>query len=457
MFSRLKHHFKKVWSALRPASAGLTLAMPLLGMAHASERDLIKEADQFIASKPEPLQRFLHTLYMEGEWNAVLNFNLLGLAAMEVGEAALAAKAFEQSVARIQRIYADEPNAERARSLWNSEKVKDFKGEPYERAATFLYRGLLYLLANDWDNARASFRQAEWQNAIGQTEKYDRSFALPLYLAAWVSQCHGDNAQAAELLKSARGMAPDPFIRSHPDTLPRHLTLIEQGTGPEKVTLGEAKAVLGFLPRTDSTANRMEVKYRNAVPEAPSSVAGRVDWLALTRGGRPIQGVLEGKAAFKENAQGVSQAAMEVSGNLYQSLSQMNNVALADMRRMANVGLGVAVIGGLASWLSRSVNAEADTRYWGSLPAQWMLDTSPTQPLAVDKVLVDSQEPRHRAVWVPQHRFGNGCSFAWVRGASALAEEDGGTGNPSSWPAEPQERDREEANQAFRGMLRREF
>jgi hypothetical protein len=35
---------------------------------------------------------------------------------------------------------------------------------------------------------------------------------------------------------------------------------------------------------------------------------GRVDWLALTSGGRPIQGVLEGRAAFKEGTQGVSQA-----------------------------------------------------------------------------------------------------------------------------------------------------
>lgn len=424
---------------------------------HAREADLVKEADQFIASKPEPLQRFLHTLYMEGEWNAVLNFNLLGLAAMESGDVDLATKAFEQSVVRIQRIYADDPNAERARSLWNAEEVKDFKGEPYERASAFLYRGLLYLLANDWDNARASFRQAEWQNAIGQTEKYDRSFALPLYLAAWVSQCHADSSQASQLMTSARSFAQDPFIQNHAQAMPRHLTFIERGIGPEKVTLGEQKVVLGFLPRVDSSPGLQVVYQDGMVPSRTAAVAGRVDWLAMTRGGRPIQGVLEGKAAFRQGAEGVSSAALEVSNNLYQSLSQMDNASLADMRHTANLGLGIALVGGLAAWLSRSVNAEADTRYWGSLPAQWTLEADADRMLQVQRVLIGGKAPGHKAVWVAQHRVGTSCSFAWVREQSVMAEEDGGIGNPSSWPAEPQERDREEANRSLREMLRREF
>jgi hypothetical protein len=72
-------------------------------------------------------------------------------------------------------------------------------------------------------------------------------------------------------------------------------------------------------------------------------------------------------------------------------------------------------------------------------------------------VLVGGQEPRYRSGWVHRHQFGNGCSFTLVRDASVMAEEDGGIGNPSGWPAEPKERDREEANRSFRGTLRRDF
>ncbi|WP_206680136.1 hypothetical protein, partial [Salmonella enterica] len=81
-----------------------------------------------------PLKRFFHTLYMEGEWNAVLNLNLLALAAIEVKRPDMAERALDMANARILRIYANDPNAQKAKSLWSAESVKDWKGEPYERA-----------------------------------------------------------------------------------------------------------------------------------------------------------------------------------------------------------------------------------------------------------------------------------------------------------------------------------
>jgi len=140
-------HAARTWRRAGAALLALTLATPLPGAAawfDGDEKRLAAEADRFVADKPAELQRILHTLYMEGEWNAVLNLDLLGLAAIEAGRPRLAERAFDMAAARILRIYADDPNARQARSLWSAESVKDWKGEPYERAMTFYYRGLLY-------------------------------------------------------------------------------------------------------------------------------------------------------------------------------------------------------------------------------------------------------------------------------------------------------------------------
>ncbi|MEC8183119.1 MAG: hypothetical protein VX123_13805 [Pseudomonadota bacterium] len=49
------------------------------------------------------------------------------------------------------------PAAGLARSNFAREDVKDFKGEPFERAMVFYYLGLSYLALGDFENARASF------------------------------------------------------------------------------------------------------------------------------------------------------------------------------------------------------------------------------------------------------------------------------------------------------------
>ncbi|MBV8156605.1 MAG: hypothetical protein JO278_03045 [Dyella sp.] len=195
------------------------------------EKRLVPEADKFIQDKPEALKRIFHTLYMEGEWNAVLNLDLLAVAAIEVKRPDMAERALDMANARILGIYADDPDAQKAKSLWSAESVKDWKGEPYERAMSFYYRGLLYLHAGDYQNARAAFLQADIQNAFGQYEKFDNNnFPLMLWLAAWASYCDGDGRMAGELgARAARG-APDPFFRTVGNAFPASLSIFRSGT-----------------------------------------------------------------------------------------------------------------------------------------------------------------------------------------------------------------------------------
>src|SRR5215471_14749019 len=79
------------------------------------------QATNFAADKPTALQPFFRQLYRDGEWNATLNFDMLGLAAMQEGQFAIARKAFDQAILRIDQIYADDPNAKAALSAFNEE------------------------------------------------------------------------------------------------------------------------------------------------------------------------------------------------------------------------------------------------------------------------------------------------------------------------------------------------
>lgn len=448
--------------AARQRLAGVAAAVCLAlvpawpGPAHAdwsakSEKELVREADAFIKGRPEALHQMLHTLYMEGEWNSVLNLNLLALAALELARPDLAEAALEQSTARILRIYADDPNAQKARSVWSAEEVKDFKGEPYERAMAFFYRALLYLREGDFQNARASFLQADLQNAMGQTERYDRSFALPVYLAAWASACDGDTTRAADLRALALKSGADPFFKQLREGWPRHLTLLERGIGPEKVTLGDAKAILGFLPQPD-LAGSFATVYEPAHAPDIGAVAANIDWLALTRGGRPIQGILDGKVAFKETTGAIAEVGTQVASALYQSLGQLGPDKLSVARSMASLGLGSQLLGSLAGAASRSTKTEADTRYWASLPKTIVLEAGHEAPAKVRHFRsTHSAKPRPVLLALDTHAR---CSFAYGREFPALDAAAGGVGNPSPWPAEPRETNRSKANEAFRQWLR---
>ena len=60
-----------------------------------------------------------------------------GLAAMTLGYEDLAEQAFDVALVGIEQVYAETESAEKARSVWHAEAVKDFKGEPFERVMSY--------------------------------------------------------------------------------------------------------------------------------------------------------------------------------------------------------------------------------------------------------------------------------------------------------------------------------
>lgn len=424
---------------------GATMLQCHVLAADKASNQIMSAAEQFAAQRQEPLKPFYKALYAEGEWNAVLNFNYLGLAAMSIDDYPTAERAFDEAITRIEAIYANDPNAKKAKSLYNEEKVKDFKGEPYERAMTYYYRGILYLRSGDYQNARAMFLAAERHDSFSELEEFQSDFGLMNYLAAWSSYCDNDESRASELYElslKADQARLDGIGYSH-----AYIGLIDDGLSPVKIGEGKYKEQLKMIPATQS----FEVVAASAnVPLIGGGFkqVADVDFQATTRGGRPVEAILKGKAQFKEVTSTVSNVAGQVGANLalqgaYSGSSDMANAGLA--------GLGISVVSGI---FSAATTPAADVRYWASLPSSIYMVASDTLPSEIPKLSFDfgtkkSSEPAQSSTSVINAKNGK-CSFSWGRTHSGLSMA--GVSHPIV-----KETNRIERNKAFRAQLESTF
>lgn len=323
---------------------------------------------------PQGLQPYYDTLLGEGEWGAVLNLQRLGLEALDQGQHAIAARAFDAAIARIEMVYADSPSAKKARSLWSAEGVKDFKGDAYERVMAYYYRGLLFLAEGDYGNARAAFRSAEYQDTLVNNESYSGDFGLMSLLAGWASQCAGDAGQAMEFYERAGTQQPDGLVP--PARGSDTLVLVESGPSPVKVAAGSHGEALAFQS-PDNPVVAASLAGENL------AVLADVGWQARTLGGRQVDVILNGKASFRDGASTVGDIGL-MGAQL--ALGNDNFDAAGAM----------AVVGFAAKLLSAAVKPKADIRYWDNLPDRIYggFVTLGEQPHpAVAESLADSSRP----------------------------------------------------------------
>lgn len=403
------------------------------------------EADAFAGKAPEKLQPFYRALYLEGERNAVLNFNHLGLAAMETGHWDIAKKSFDQAIQRIDSIYADDENARQAKSIWNKEKVKDWKGEPYERAMAYYYRGLLYLKDGEFDNAAAAFRAADYQDTQAEQEAFQGDFGLMPFLAAWAQNCRGNGGVAKDLYSQAisKDKALQPLSIDE-----RFLVLVDSGRGPVKYGDGKFKEVLKFRAAPDAKDSLVVVDAGGKA--LPVHLVGDVQFQAETRGGRAVDGILNGKAQWKENTDTAGQVATSV-GMASMQAGMMNN-----NDNMAQFGALASFAGLFAQVAAQAMTPEADTRAWGSLPSTIYVASAAVAPTDLKLGLKFDAGTGEQTRDLPIIAKHQDCGFAWSRTRSALAPQDGGVALISKSPRLDDD-GRREQNAAFRAQLVQTF
>jgi tetratricopeptide (TPR) repeat protein len=337
----------------------------------------IASADQQMASEniPPTLRSLYRELLLGGERDYVWNAMRLGLAAGRLGEKAMAARMFDGAIRRVEALQEGAAQAERAKSKFVAESEKYFKGESYERAALYVYRGLLYAEAGDMENAGACFRRAQVQDLAESGEKSGDWYSAE-WLLAYAQQRSGRLSEAQHALARAaqfggrRGRVPPPLKEGNV------LLMVEAGEGPQKFAGGDHGEKL-YFSEGDIRARRIEVRMAGQ-PVALVPAAEDLYVQATTRGMRKVDHILAGKAQFKE-ATDIAGTAGIVAGAATAATSHSDTQSL--------VGLGLVVGGLISKGISGAAQPEADTRAWENLPHSLFFSTL-NCPVGTTKVVI---------------------------------------------------------------------
>lgn len=340
--------------------SALALAVGLSGCASGPTQyqalELNAQEQSTLSAKPAYLQPLYKKLFQEGQRNDVLNRMEIGTAAFSRGDLEEARINFDIALGRIETVYANDPNAHKARSLWHEEGRKDFKGEPYERSMAYYYRGLLYLIDGDYGNARASFENAIMQDAFAEEDQNRSDMAMMMLLAGWAAQKMGSDHLAEQAYQELARFRPDFPIPSPEDNV---LVIAETGKGPRKLADGVGHYELVFRPGKNFKEERVQISTGEQVFQ-PLLIED-VYWQATSRGGRPVDKIIEGKAQFREfnTEMGESLADLGVAASMYAPV--MGSDA-------GDVGSALALLGVAQMALGANAKPRADTRYWSRLP-----------------------------------------------------------------------------------------
>jgi len=351
-----------------------------------------EEKQAFLADKPAELHAHYEVTLRQGERNAVLNYLRVGLENLKLGNFTQAARDFDEAIGRIETIYADTEQARKARSNFTPEYVKDFKGDPYERAMAMFYRGLIFLENDDYENARASMLAGLEQDAMAEQEQYAKDFGMLYYLAGWASRCDGDDGLARDLFGQAREINPELSLPAPDDNL---LVLGFVNKGPVKLRRGDHDEQLFYEPWIPEGASAGAREYAMAVriQGAPVDLemAGDIYYQATTRGGRAIDSINEGKAVFKDNTDAFGDV---MTGAGLAALSASSYNRNGGNRNLGQAGAIMTLLGAAAKITSDLTKPEADIRYWDNLPEIVYMATAPKARL------VHPLTPADVAVWV---------------------------------------------------------
>lgn len=396
-----------------------------------------EEIAAYVDTKPEALRPFYRNLYTQGERNAVLNFQRLGLAAFQAGQYKEAEWAFDRALERIEAVYANNPQANAARSIFHNESNKDFKGEPYERAMAYYYRGLLYLRAGDYGNARASFKSAEYQDTLSDSETFESDFAVMNYLIGWTYQCEGQASSAAESFALATKAEKELVAPAEGDNV---LFVSELGHGPVKARDGAQAQKLLFQPGPTYAENAayVEVMEGQNARTLQLRPASNLTYQATTRGGRAIDGLMNGKAAWKDGTGAVGQALM--------------NQGLANMG--SDGGMAMAGIGLFMSIMSSAMKTKADTRAWDGLPDLIMIgSTKASAPEWNYKIAYRQADAPVQLDGLAYRADLKPCSLVWSRSRPAALAADVVGEDPGVAAAVAKKKGVAEKNKSFRASL----
>jgi hypothetical protein len=211
------------------------------------------------------------------------------------------------------------------------------------------YRGILYWMAGEPDNARACFRSAQFQDSDAENSEFRSDYVILDYLEGLVTHKLGGDGR--DSLKRAEALAK---VRLPSYNRAANVVLfIDFGRGPQKYAAGEYGEQLKFRPGNSAVAT---ARLRFNGQELKAAATDDLYFQATTRGGRVMDHVLGNKAVFKRTTDTVGTAAL-VTGS-----------ALTFNEDTREAGWALLAAGTVAKIFAAATRPDADTRTWQNLP-----------------------------------------------------------------------------------------
>jgi hypothetical protein len=311
-----------------------------------------------------------------------------GLSSMRKGDFATAKQLFDDAILTLQGIYGKDVSAKKARNYFNEESKKNFLGEPYERVMAYWYRGILYWMDGEPDNARACFKSAQLMDSDAENQEYAADYASLEYLDGLATvKLNGDGSDSFQRAQKLSKIGQLPPYDKNANVL----VFLEFGNGPTKYATGEHNQELRFHTPPSQIHGAW---IRIANKKIRIGPYDDLDFQATTRGGRVMDHVLANKAVFKDVTGTAGTTAMITGGAI--AASQRGDAQIA--------GLGLLAAGVITSIVSAATTPAADTRSWDNLP-QYLSFTSLELPPGTYDGGVDFTDAAGNVVMTRTFRF----------------------------------------------------
>jgi len=371
----------------------------VLGCAATKEERQAKRAvDDYLYGNYDRAASKLKPLAEKTDENFVLNNARLGSTTLAEYDLDAAESAFLNAYEVINATGVNSGGRGAAAAIIN-EKLKVWKGEPFEKAMVNYYLGIVYYMRHDYENARAAFENSlfklrdygESKNKDDEYRRVESDFVLGYLMLAKSQQRLGDDQAArksfdrvVELRPQLRGLADERRNRES-----NVLLIVDFGMGPRRVTSEYDGAFVGFAPRPQEIGPiplpRVSVDGRAAAgPRTPNYDLPPVDLLALAQEKR-WQDIDTIRATKDIIGTGL------IAGGAYEGIHAA--------RHERHQGQNAAIAAGLvAGGLLLKASSQADTRTWEMLPrTSYVIPL--TLPPGKHDITVDFPEARQFQTW----------------------------------------------------------
>jgi hypothetical protein len=340
-----------------------------------------------------------------------LYMNELGSCYLAAGDYPGAERSFGEAAGWIEG-YIDPNREKKALSVFGKEEEKVYHGDPYEQSSLFLLLALLHMDRGDYDNALAACKNGNLACAAASENEFESNYTLLQLLQAKCLALRGDPdgftklrdagansyrltspevrdayAQRQEylaLLKQTAGERRQVGVRDSEDQLRTKLQqadeqlqslstkvdavgglgalytgdyntliVVPRGRSPHKYRTGKDGQLVCFQPVSVVGPSCELLVDGASYAGSPIHNAADIEFQATTRGGRRMDAILKGKAAFRRTTVGVGSVLTQVgnAGGIY--------------------GLGFVLVGATMQGIGGAMTPEADTRCWQSLPKSY--------------------------------------------------------------------------------------